>query len=59
MRITFEDKSYIEIERSKSSSKIIISISAKDYDNPNTTIINSVEINDKEFKELINTIINE
>jgi tRNA threonylcarbamoyladenosine modification (KEOPS) complex Pcc1 subunit len=54
MKIIFEDNSFIEM--SKQDGKIIISIQAKDYQNPLKKIINSVEINEEQFKELISEL---
>jgi hypothetical protein len=54
MKITFEDNSFIEII--KQNDKIIISIQAKDFNNPLKKINNSVEITEEQFKELIKDI---
>lgn len=53
MKITFEDKSYIEIKKSTNDKKIYIIIQAKDQNNPLKKITNSVEITEEEFKKLI------
>lgn len=55
MKISFNDKSYIEITKSISG-KIIVSIQAKDYEDKLKTITNSVELTDAQFKELITSI---
>lgn len=54
MKIEFEDKSYLEI--SKSQDKIIISVSAIDYNNPQKTICNSVEISNSQFYEILKSL---
>lgn len=54
MKINFPDKSYIDAK--KSNDKIIITISAKDYENPLKKISNSVEITEEEFLRLISDI---
>ena len=56
MKITFEDKSYIECKKSDYTGKIIIIISAKSHDNPLRKITNAVEIDLNEFKKLISDI---
>lgn len=56
MKITFEDKSYIECRKSDNPDKIIVIISAKDHDNPLKKITNAVEISTAEFKQLISDV---
>lgn len=56
MKIQFEDKSYVECRKSDHPGKIILTISAKDHDNPLKKIINAVEITAEEFKTLISDI---
>ncbi len=56
MKITFEDKSYIECRKSDNPGKIIITISAKDHNDPLKKITNAVEISTEEFKKLISDI---
>jgi hypothetical protein len=53
MKIEFEDKSYIDCQKSSNPGKIIIVISAKDHENPLKKITNAVEITVEEFKRLI------
>lgn len=55
MLIEFEDKSYIEFKQV--NDKIFISIAAKDALNANKTIINSVEISDKQLKMVADKIL--
>ena len=50
MKIEFDDKSYIEVVKSAAPNKIVISIQAKDYDNPLKKITNSVEITKDQFQ---------
>lgn len=57
MQINFEDGSYLEISRSNNPRKILITVAAKQIENPLETIINSVEITDKDFNLLINDIL--
>lgn len=57
MQISFEDGSYVEILRSNIPGKIIITVAAKQLENPLETIINSVEINEKQFYKLISDIL--
>lgn len=56
MKITFEDKSYIECRKSDNPGKIIVIISAKDQENPLKKITNAVEITTAEFKQLISDV---
>lgn len=56
MKIEFPDKSYVECSRSNQSDKIIITISAKDYQNPLKKITNAVEISIEQFKQLISDV---
>lgn len=56
MKIQFDDKSYIEVRKSDNPGKIIITISAKDYDNPLKKITNAVEITISEFQQLISDV---
>lgn len=53
MKIIFEDKSYLEISKSKDDDKLIIVISAKDQSNPLKKITNSVEVEISKLKEFI------
>lgn len=52
MKITFEDKSYIEVVKS-TSDKVIITIAARDGTNHLTTVANSVELTVEQLAELI------
>lgn len=56
MKITFEDKSYIECTKSANPGKIVITISAKDHTDPLKKITNAVEITTEEFKKLISDL---
>lgn len=56
MKITFDDKSYIECIKSSEPGKIIITISAKDHTDPLKKITNAVEITVEEFKKLIGDV---
>jgi hypothetical protein len=53
MKIEFENKSYIEIIKSPTPGKIIITIVARDHSSPLATIANSVELTEEQFKGLI------
>jgi len=54
MKITFDDKSYVDCQ--KSGDKIILIISAKDGNDPLKKIINAVELSQDEFEKLISEI---
>lgn len=56
MKITFEDKSFIECAKSDNPGKIVITISAKDHSDPLKKITNAVEITAEEFKKLISDV---
>lgn len=56
MRITFDDKSYIECKKSDKPDHILIVVSAKDTENPRKKITNAVEITTEEFKKLISEV---
>lgn len=56
MKIEFDDKSYVECHKSDHPGKVVISISAKDYENPLKKITNAVELTAEEFKQLISDV---
>jgi hypothetical protein len=56
VKITFEDKSYVEFVRSANPGKVVITISAKDHTDPLKKITNAVEITNEEFKRLISDV---
>ncbi len=56
MKISFDDKSYIECIKSDNPGKIVITISAKDRNDPLKKITNAVEITAEEFKKLISDV---
>ncbi len=56
MKITFEDKSYIECVKSDNPGKIIVTISARDHSDPLKKITNAVEITVEEFKRLVSDV---
>jgi hypothetical protein len=53
MKITFDDKSYAEIKQSTTANKIILTIGARDGEKNTISIINSVELTQEQFAELI------
>ena len=56
MKITFNDKSFIECAKSDNPGKVVITISAKDGSDPLKKITNAVEVSIEEFKKLISDI---
>jgi len=56
MKITFEDKSYVDCYKSDSPGKIVLVISAKDGSDPLKKITNAVELTIDEFKKLISNV---
>lgn len=57
MKIEFQDKSYISLD--KNENKIIVSIGAISPDNPLALIVNAVELTEEEFKKIIKNILKE
>jgi hypothetical protein len=57
MKITFDDKSYVEVQRSANPGQVVITISAKDRTDPLKKITNAVEITAEEFKKLISDVL--
>jgi hypothetical protein len=56
MKITFDDKSFIECRKSTAEGKILMIISAQDQDNPRKKTTNTVEITQEEFQRLISEV---
>lgn len=56
MKIEFEDKSFVEIRKSNEPGKVLITIQAKDHENPLKKITNCVEITKEQFKQLISDV---
>jgi hypothetical protein len=56
MKIKFEDKSYIDFQKSAEPGKVIITIMAKDQFNNMKNIANSVEITQEELLQLVNAV---
>jgi hypothetical protein len=57
MKMLFDDKSFIECAKSDNPGKIVITISAKDSNDPLKKITNAVEITLEEFKRLISDVV--
>lgn len=57
MKITFEDKSYLEIRKADKPDHVILIISAKDQENSRKKITNAVEITIEEFRKLLSDIV--
>ena len=53
MKITFKDRSYIEIRKTDKNDNILIIIGAKDVEDQQKKIVNSVEITKDQFEQLI------
>ncbi len=56
MKIEFDDRSYIDCQKSDNPGKIIIAISALDASNSRKKITNAVELTMEEFNQLISDI---
>jgi nitrate reductase NapAB chaperone NapD len=57
MKIVFDDKSYIDCQKSSNPGKIVVVISARDQADPLKKITNAVELTVEEFKKLISDIM--
>ncbi len=57
MKITFDDKSYIDVQKSSEPGKVLITIMAKDQFNDLKNIANSVEITVEEFEKLFKSVM--
>ena len=57
MKIEFEDRSYAECYKSNHPGKIVLVISAQDYNDKLKRITNSCEMTMEEFKKLIEGIV--
>lgn len=53
MKQVFDDKSYVEVKKSATTDKIIITIAALDPQSKRVSIINSVELTQEQFDQLI------
>lgn len=56
MKISFDDKSYVECRQSDTPGKILLIISAKSQDNNLKKITNAVELEIHQFKSLISDL---
>jgi hypothetical protein len=56
MKITFDDKSYVECHKSDTPNKILLIVSALDPNNKLKRIMNAVELTTEEFKQLISEV---
>ena len=54
MKKEFEDKSFIEFKRTKNG--IVIIMAARDSGNPLKLLINSKEISEEDFKEMVESL---
>jgi hypothetical protein len=57
MRITFDDKSFVECKRSDNPGKVMIVISASDRSDPLKKTTNAVEISQEEFQKLVADVL--
>ena len=56
MKITFDDKSYVDCYKSNEPGKVVLVISAKDSSDPLKKITNAVELTTEEFKKLLSDV---
>ena len=52
MKIVFTDKSFVECQKSSNPGKIILTIGARDQDDPLKKTTNTVELTVEQFKNL-------
>ena len=57
MKITFDDKSYIECRKADKPDHIILVISAKDAENPRKKIANACEISVEDFRKIVDEVL--
>jgi hypothetical protein len=57
VKITFADRSYLEISKSLNPGKYMVSIAAKHPSEKNSTIVNSVEVSVEDLKKLLEEIV--
>lgn len=53
MKLTFEDKSYIEISKSNTPNKIFITIAAVSSEDSRKLIVNSIELTEEQLLTLV------
>jgi hypothetical protein len=56
MKITFEDKSYIQVSKSSNPNKIFITVAAKSAEDSHKLIANSVELTMEELVTLVKSL---
>jgi hypothetical protein len=57
MKITFEDKSYVEFRKSDAPDTVIVIVSARDQDNARKKTTNACEISMADFKKMVDEIL--
>jgi hypothetical protein len=55
VKISFPDGSYVSVE--KTDDKVVLTVAARDYDNPRKKITNAVELSLAEIKQLMEGLI--
>ncbi len=55
-KLTFEDRSYLEISKSTSPDKIFVAIAAKSAEDSHKLIINSVELTQEQLLTLVKSV---
>jgi hypothetical protein len=53
MKLTFEDRSYIEVTKSVNPDKIFLTVAAKSADDTHKLIVNSVELTTEQLLSLV------
>lgn len=55
-KITFEDKSYIEVSKSDNPDMVYITVAAKNADNPRELVVNCVELSLAQLLTLLHSV---
>lgn len=56
MKITFEDKSYIEVSKSTNPNKVFITVAAKSAEDQHKLIANCVELTEEQLVTLMRSV---
>lgn len=56
MKISFDDKSYIEISKSATPDKVFITVAAKSVTNANQLIANCIELTTEQLLTLLHSV---
>lgn len=57
MKIEFEDRGYIEVQNSRDFTKVHVSIASRQKDNKLELVVNTAELDKKQFVVLFNSVL--